>query len=399
MRFLLLSTEEQVEDLIQYKYFGVKEMLKEKNPDKEYSVSDALDYFLETQWCDPYYKMTIPWESKKSARRAIKKDILCLVALTCDYWRHKKSESTKKWEKEEFGTNISKVRWKLDFGFLSHKGVVEINCFLAGLVYMVLQKPEIWNELSKAAKYKIFAPSNIIDSLYAKLSPEEMYVYQTMTGFSVAGTLYRSLEEMDEECVLAEAIGKIYGLYTRMYYAEALCKNKSVINKFGSLKKHKDVTDSMGELYAGLSQEGNFGRFNKMLMSESCNMPEPGNIINNQVLDLGRAFLRVLMIDLVNNESADDWAEIIWESMEKEFCFEEKGKLKEFWLDTKIRKVGRLKEEIEGDFTKDERCKNNLRFTQLMKVIMDTIILESGKSAVRMDFPPYFDMNQVVYCR
>lgn len=401
-RFLLLSTEEQVECLIQWKYSELSELmekLKEKEPKEEYSISEALDFFLDMQCSVHYNMMIIPWGIKKGARRAIKKDILCLIALTCDYWQHKKDVTKGKWNKNKFGTNISNVKWKIDFELFSDRYADKTECFLPNLKNMVLQKPEIWNELSKAAEYEIYAPYNMIDGLYAKLSPEEKYAYQYITGFSSAGSLFCSLEKENKECVLAEDIGKISGLYTRMYYTGALCKIKSLFNDLESLKNKTPAKLMDYRLYTKMYQEESSIGAKKMLnLIGTYDNKGLEDFIYDEVLDLGRTFLQELIVNLVKIESTDDWAKILWKKIEEEFNFKDEEKLKEFWLDKKMSKMEEMKKEIKRGFTKDIRCKKNRCFTHLMKVVMDSIILEKGKSAERMDFPP-FGTSQIERCR
>lgn len=292
--------------------------------------------------------------------KMVKKDILCLVALTCHYWKAEKKTSKKLELKNDI--QIDRIAWEIDLETKvnSAEWMIETKDFLINLKKMIIENPDIWNRKSKKAmrnRYKI--EKLIMDEGYKNLNAEEQYFYQYITGFPIAIELFAQGKKLDYEEVgkFIDAVCCIKGVHVRWYLTEQYCDKKSGSNLAECLIK-----------YDGAEQ------------------------IGYEIMQFAWAFLKIL-ISSFSEKNEQEWSDNVFNKIQRNYQLLDKNKAKTFWLtDDFLTSIENIKVNTFGD----TRNRANANYTELQKKIKDKIISNGEKNDCEINFPAYFNMSQIV---
>ncbi|WP_125141306.1 hypothetical protein [Clostridium transplantifaecale] len=428
--FLLISSEDEINELKKSNYYGLRAQIENKSisecvekysqtgeepsewPSKDkYTVETVLESYLDSEWNDDI--KNLPYSEEPAFREAIKKDILCLVLLTCDYWKSKKKSNKKDWMPEK---NICDIDWKVDFEFqVSGEGmIVKTDALWLNLKHLVIQESDIWNKNTRSSLYETYKPENIRNYIYESLSAEEKYMYQSLTGYPMAISLFeRKMEKKDtvlgkkvlsddEESILIQQICSIKGVHVRRYYIENifnydLCEGEEAQSRQINLKSFLNWNNAneASKNFEAIFQnsEPNIKPYREIFQCLGTN-----ETIGEYLLKLYRGFLKVLVGDwlVTDKRNMDNWAEEISSFVRRDYSSVVNSD--EFWIgdDDKIR-VNEISREISGD----KRNKGNKIMCLLQKQVMDWIIgfhsSISDKTGTPVSFPSPWDFDNIVF--
>lgn len=396
--FLILSTEEEIETLKNRSYYGLKDDIKNRSifnaiydllggielPDKivpeRFTIDKALDVYLDNEW--EGFIDGLPFSNEKKFRDALKKDILCLCVLTCDYWKSKKDINKKTWDRGTFELDVEKISWKLDFDLWKEKNGLRTQSedFLCKLKEMIIINPEVWIRGGEPARF-YYRLDYIINHLYKFFSAEEKYVYQMITGFPIVLSLLKEPGEDGDEQKFIKCICEIKGLHVRQFYVEKFCNLESrneLLNKLSAWEKgtiHKvDIKMPFGT-----------GAMDVVINTS----------INDILLSICRGFLKILSNDFGTDKDENSWEENLLGCLRRDCQILSDV----FWLDNDYMEESAA---IVSELLEHERGKKNQRAIQLQKDIMNLIIsCHSSKNiddvATNIQFPPKFDFDRICY--
>lgn len=397
--FLLLATEEEMRTFIENKYYGLRFQISNEPSDR---IDRAANIYLEKEWKDI---CKLPFAEDPLFKTCLKKDMLCLALLTCDYWRSRKKKHDLTGEIDYNEQKIKNIDWKVDFEFeIENRIKLKTTEFMLGIKKYIIENSNIWNKKGKGKNR--FRLDYICGSFYDRLAPEEQYMWQYMTGFPVVYALTESNLDGGREKVLFNWISQVNGVFLRDFYIHKYLEIKSeaekqqlpidtyihdqfevVMSPWERFDKMECTKDNLKALFINyLTDRG-----------DASELGKTGQTIGDCLFQIYRGFLKVLYLTISGDDNVSQWFATLYQVFESEYSLQGSQR-DDFWILDDYKDICK---KIEGRCSGDSRNSDNKRMMNMQEMILEYILkynssLSNELARLPVSFLPRHDSTQIV---